>query len=46
VDDVEIAKRREGWKAPEFPARGYRRLYADQVLQADEGVDFRFLRGV
>jgi dihydroxy-acid dehydratase len=46
VDDAAIAKRREGWKAPEFPARGYRRLYADQVLQADEGVDFRFLRGV
>jgi len=46
VDEAEIARRREGWKPPEFPARGYRRLYADQVLQADEGVDFRFLRGV
>jgi dihydroxy-acid dehydratase len=26
------------------PARGYRRLYADHVLQADLGCDFDFLR--
>jgi hypothetical protein len=25
--------------------RGYRRLYAEQVLQANEGCDFDFLRG-
>jgi dihydroxy-acid dehydratase len=27
------------------PARGYRRLYAEHVLQADLGCDFDFLRG-
>ncbi|MBI1394892.1 MAG: dihydroxy-acid dehydratase [Betaproteobacteria bacterium] len=46
VDDAELGRRREGWRPPEFPSRGYRRLYADQILQADEGADFRFLRGV
>jgi len=45
VDEAELARRREGWTAPETPARGYRRLYAEQVLQADQGCDFRFLRG-
>ncbi len=29
---------------PERPARGYRRLYFDEVLQAPEGCDFDFLR--
>jgi dihydroxy-acid dehydratase len=46
VDDAEMARRREGWQAPEVPARGYRRLYAEQVLQADQGCDFGFLRGI
>jgi dihydroxy-acid dehydratase len=46
VDEAELARRREGWQAPAVPARGYRRLYAEQVLQADQGCDFDFLRGV
>jgi dihydroxy-acid dehydratase len=41
VDPVELA-RRAGAAAP-APARGYRRLYADHVLQADAGCDFDFL---
>jgi dihydroxy-acid dehydratase len=31
--------------APAKPARGYARLYAQEVLGADEGCDFGFLRG-
>ena len=45
VDDAELARRRAAFAPPALPARGYRRLYADHVLQADEGADFDFLRG-
>ena len=46
VSDAELARRRAAWRAPGPPAeRGYARLYVDHVLQADEGVDFDFLRG-
>jgi len=45
VDEAELARRRSTWRAPLFPSRGYRRLYADHVLQADHGCDFDFLRG-
>jgi dihydroxy-acid dehydratase len=31
--------------APVEPARGYAKLYAKEILGADEGCDFRFLRG-
>jgi dihydroxy-acid dehydratase len=41
---VELARRRAQWRAPELPARGYRRLYAERVLQAEQGCDFDFLR--
>jgi dihydroxy-acid dehydratase len=46
VDDAELARRRQARKptAPR-PARGYARLYAERVLQADQGCDFDFLRG-
>jgi dihydroxy-acid dehydratase len=46
VDDAELARRRAAWKptAP-APTRGYARLYAEHVLQADQGCDFDFLRG-
>jgi dihydroxy-acid dehydratase len=37
-----LAERRE---EPAAPARGYARLFDAHVLQADEGVDFDFLRG-
>ncbi len=45
VSEAELAKRRSEWKAPEKPARGYARLYADTVNQADKGCDFEFLVG-
>ncbi len=46
VDDTELARRRAaaaGSPTP-APARGYRKLYLDHVLQADLGCDFDFLR--
>lgn len=42
VDPAVAAKRREEWRAPDKPARGYRRLYAERVLQASGGADFDF----
>jgi dihydroxy-acid dehydratase len=45
VDAAELAKRRASWKAPATPARGYARLYAERVTQADKGCDFDFLSG-
>jgi dihydroxy-acid dehydratase len=43
-DDV-LAERRHAWKPRERQhLRGYPRLYADHVLQPDEGCDFDFLR--
>jgi dihydroxy-acid dehydratase len=46
VDEAELSRRRAGWRAPPLPARGYARLYAERILQADQGCDFDFLRGV
>ena len=45
VDEAVLARRSEKWTAP-APAhrRGYPRLYAEHVLQADQGCDFDFLR--
>ena len=45
VDDAEL-KRRAGERAkpPETPARGYARLYAKEILGADQGCDFGFLK--
>jgi dihydroxy-acid dehydratase len=47
VDEAELARR-----LGEVPAagkavasRGYARLYQEQILQADEGCDFKFLQG-
>jgi dihydroxyacid dehydratase/phosphogluconate dehydratase len=46
VDDAEMEARRAAWTPPEKKdRRGYRRLYEDRVLQADQGCDFDFLRG-
>jgi len=42
VDPTELARR--PFTPPSAPPRGYRRLYRDQVLQADQGCDFDFLR--
>jgi dihydroxy-acid dehydratase len=45
VDGTELARRRESLEpAPPSPPRGYARLYAEHVLQADQGCDFDFLR--
>jgi dihydroxy-acid dehydratase len=44
VDAAELARRAAAKPAPS-PARGYRRLYMEHVLQADAGCDFDFLRG-
>ena len=48
VDDAELERRRQEVDVKAHavrPARGYSKLYADTVLQADEGCDFDFLRG-
>ena len=45
VDDAELERRRAtSAPAPPVPDRGYARLYAQHVTQADEGCDFDFLR--
>jgi len=45
VDDAELAKRASVARpAVETPARGYSKLYVREILGADEGCDFRFLR--
>ncbi|GAA4563951.1 IlvD/Edd family dehydratase [Planotetraspora kaengkrachanensis] len=46
VSDEELDRRRAEWRAPDTQEEGgYRWLYRRYVLQADEGVDFEFLRG-
>jgi dihydroxy-acid dehydratase len=45
VADEELARRREAWRPPAAPERGYARIYHDHVLQADRGCDFDFLVG-
>ena len=46
VTDEVLDRRRREWVAPAPPPdRGYYKLYVEHVLQADEGVDFDFLRG-
>lgn len=46
IDDAELEKRRQDWTPPETHLhRGYQKLFLEHVLQADEGVDFDFLRG-
>ncbi len=43
VDPDELQRRRTSWAPPELPARGWRRLHAQHVLQAPEGADLDFL---
>jgi dihydroxy-acid dehydratase len=46
VDDAELERRRAAWSPPvRKDDRGYRSLYVEHVLQANEGCDFDFLRG-
>ena len=44
VDEAELARRRANWAPPPIPGRGWDRIVAEQVLQADEGCDLRVLR--
>ena len=45
LDDAELSRRATtALRPPEKPARGYARLYAQEILGADEGCDFAFLR--
>ncbi|MEL0089716.1 MAG: IlvD/Edd family dehydratase [Rhodospirillales bacterium] len=45
VEDTELDKRRESWKPVQHKGqdRGYLKLYLNEVTQAEEGTDFRFL---
>jgi dihydroxy-acid dehydratase len=45
LDPSELERRRAGWTPPSRDERGYRHLYAEHVLQANEGCDLDFLRG-
>jgi dihydroxy-acid dehydratase len=45
VDETELKKRAALFKGkPPAPPRGYARLYAEQILGADQGCDFSFLK--
>lgn len=49
VSAEELAQRKSEWKSDNIPPekrRGYDRLYASEVSQADEGCDFAFLQPV
>ena len=47
LGEAELAERCAAWAPPNGVGaeRGYRRLYRDQVLQAEQGCDFGFLVG-
>jgi dihydroxy-acid dehydratase len=45
VDEAELGRRRALFRPPTLPPRGYARLHARHVLQADRGCDFDFLVG-
>ena len=44
VDDATLSRRRTNWRPPTTPERGWDRIVAEQVLQADEGCDLAVLR--
>lgn len=44
VPEAEMARRRAAWTAPPKPRRGWDRLVHEQVTQAPQGADLRFLR--
>jgi L-arabonate dehydrase len=45
VDEKTLSTRCAKWTAPSLPERGYLRLYAKHVMQADKGADLDFLVG-
>ena len=44
VDEATLAARRAAWRAAPAPKRGWDRLVHEQVTQAPEGADLRFLQ--
>ncbi len=45
IDEAELKRRAAATKAQnKIPERGYAKLFAEQILGADEGCDFRFLQ--
>ena len=44
VAEDELARRRQSWAPPAKPKRGWDRIVAEQILQADEGCDLAVLR--
>ncbi len=44
VDAAVLERRRTAWRPPVVPRRGWDRIVAEQVLQADEGCDLAVLR--
>jgi len=44
VEAAELERRRTAWAPPAKPVRGWDRIIADQVLQADEGCDLAVMR--
>jgi dihydroxy-acid dehydratase len=44
VNEATLQARRAEWRKPAVPARGWDRIVAEQVLQADEGCDLAVLR--
>ncbi len=44
VEEGELVRRRAEWVAPERAKRGWKRLYAERVQQANLGADLDFLR--
>jgi dihydroxy-acid dehydratase len=44
VSDELLARRRAAWRPPPRPLRGWDRIVAEQVLQADKGCDLAVLR--
>lgn len=46
VEEEELARRKQAWKAPApVASRGYSRMYVDNVTQSHEGCDLGFLHG-
>jgi dihydroxy-acid dehydratase len=45
VSDDVLVQRRAAWRPPAKASRGWDRIVAEQVLQADEGCDLAVLRG-
>ena len=45
VDGQTLARRRAEWTPVPRPNRGWLKLYADHVMQADKGADLDFLVG-